>query len=297
MQDEDTGHYRCYVPKKFQSEAMEIIRMANIIIMDYERQGFSLTLRQLYYQFVSKGFLPNNQKQYDRLGSIISDARLAGLVSWTAIEDRTRNLRGTNTYETPADAVKEARAAYATDLWAGQYFRPEVWIEKDALIGVISKVCADNRVNFFGCRGYNSQSEQWRAGQRFANYINKGQRPVVLHLGDHDPSGIDMTRDNQERLSMFAGVPVTVQRLALNWDQVEQYNPPPNPAKMSDSRAADYVDKFGESSWELDALEPSVIARLIETAIAQYRDPAKWSAALAAEAEDKNTLDLIIEGL
>lgn len=295
--NKDNGHFRCYVRKNFREDSLATIDQANQIIAQYEAQGFSLTLRQLYYQFVARGLLANNQQNYNKLGSLISDARLAGLVSWTAIEDRTRNLRGVNTYESPAQVIRAARSSYRRDLWEWQPCRPEVWIEKDALVGVISGICADLRVDFFACRGYNSQSEQWRAGQRFAGYYAKGQRPIVLHLGDHDPSGIDMTRDNQERLSMFAGAEVTVIRLALNYDQVEQYNPPPNPAKMTDSRAEGYIERFGDSCWELDALEPTVIANLIRNTVARFRDESVWRDALAAEAADQNELDVIIEGL
>lgn len=294
---EDKGHYRCYVEKAFREDALAIIGQANKIIKEYEGKGFSLTLRQLYYQFVSRGWLANEQRNYDKLGAIVSDGRMAGLISWLAIEDRTRGLRGIDTVANPAAAVRQARDLYARDLWEDQPMRPEVWIEKDALIGVIGGICDELRVDFFACRGYNSQSEQWRAGQRFARYVQKGQRPIVFHLGDHDPSGIDMTRDNRERLSLFAGVPVQVVRLALNMAQVEQYNPPPNPAKLSDSRAADYVMRYGDESWELDALPPEAIAALIRNAVVRVRDHAKWDAALAREADEKDTLDITIEEL
>lgn len=293
----DRGTYLCYVPKEFKGARFERIGIANAIIAEYEANGLSLTLRQLYYQFVARGYLPNSQRSYDNLGSLISEARLAGLVSWTAIEDRTRNLRGVNTYASPGEMLEGAAAGYRRDLWAGQPWRPEVWIEKDALVGVISEICVELRVDFFACRGYNSQSEQWRAGQRFAGYLQKGQRPIVFHLGDHDPSGLDMTRDNRDRLTTFAGVPVTVARLALNKGQVERYNPPPNPAKLSDSRAAGYVADFGYESWELDALDPRTIRDLIAEAVAQVRDEALWDQALAREAADRDRLDRAIEEL
>lgn len=297
MKDEQTGHYRCYVEKNFSEESMELIRKANVIILEYERKGFPLTLRQLYYQFVARGLLANAQANYNKLGRIVSDGRLAGLISWTAIEDRTRNLKGLRTYNNPGEIIENARHSYIRDLWKNQACRPEVWVEKDALVGVVGPVCNRLRVDFFGCRGYNSQSEQWNAGQRFASYYQNGQRPIVLHLGDHDPSGIDMTRDNQERLSMFAGVPVTVIRLALNFNQVEELNPPPNPTKMTDSRAEDYVSKFGHECWELDALSPEYIARLIEKNVAKFRDPDRWNEAELQEAEDKDMLDSMLEGL
>ncbi len=279
--------------KKFGAEAIAKIGVANSIIEQFK--GYSITIRQLYYQFVAHHGLPNVPSEYNKLATLISDARLAGLVSWDAIEDRTRNLRGQTYYKEPADVIKAAKSSYMIDKWADQDWRPEVWVEKDAQLGNISRICEKLGVDYFACRGYNSQSEQWRAGQRFASYVQKGQRPIVFHLGDHDPSGIDMTRDNQERLSLFAGVPIIVARLALNMNQVEQYAPPPNPAKLTDSRATDYIAKFGDESWELDALSPKVIADLIETNVLRVRDEKKWDAALAREAEHLDKLDRMIE--
>ena len=96
---------------------------------------------------------------------------------------------------------------------------------------------------------------------------------------------------------MFAGTKIMVIRLALNWSQIKTYDPPPNPAKVTDSRFYDYSTRYGNSSWELDALEPKIIHDLIRDAVLQVRDPKLWDAALRLEAEDKNTLDQIIEEL
>lgn len=291
----DNGHYRKYLDKRFNDTSLKLIHAANQIIDSYSERGYSLTLRQLYYQFVSRDLLPNTQESYNKLGDVVSNGRLAGLISWTAIEDRTRNLKGAQTWETPAEIIRSAAAGYQTDRWKHQNFRPEIWIEKDALAGVIAPVCHRMGVNYFACRGYNSQSEQWLAGQRFAGYIKKGQRPIVFHLGDHDPSGLDMTRDNQERLSMFAGVSIQVVRLALNWPQIQKYDPPPNPAKMTDSRATKYVEEHGDSSWELDALQPEVIEDLIRDALMAIRDEAAWNEALLEETNHKEQLADIVK--
>lgn len=295
MAQEETGHFRCYIPKKFNDESLRLLDIANAVIRDYESQDFVLTLRQLYYQLVTKNIFPNTAQSYNKLKGLISDGRLAGLVSWTAIEDRGRNLRGLGYQTSPAEAIRTVAAGYRRDLWAGQDFRPEVWIEKEALVGVIEQICHRLRVDFYACKGYDSQSQSWRAGRRFANYTRRGQRPIVFHLGDHDPSGIDMTRDNRDRLTMFAGTPVIVQRLALNRPQIDQYGPPPNPAKLTDSRAEAYIAEHGQSSWELDALSPKVISDLIEGAIVKIRDPERWDAAIAEEADDRRRLDEMIE--
>lgn len=280
-----------YQEKRFNRSSLKIIEQAIPIIASYEAQGFTLTLRQLYYQFVSRDLIKNKQTEYKRLGQIINDARLAGLIDWNSIEDRTRNLRGNGHWEDPAAIISGCANGYGIDLWEGQKYRPEVWIEKDALVGVIERVCSRLDVNYFACRGYSSQSEQWRAGRRLRRYAHDGQTPVVIHLGDHDPSGIDMTRDNDDRLSMFAAESfVWVKRVALNMDQIEQYGPPPNPAKMTDSRFEDYVSQFGEECWELDALEPKVIEDLIEREITELRDQAVYDEALARQERERAQL-------
>jgi hypothetical protein len=291
------GHYRCYVPRDFRPEALAQIRQANIIIETYQARGFSLTLRQIYYQFVTKAWIENSDRSYARLGELLNQGRLAGLVSWTAIEDRSHSLHGHKTYAGPGEALAEIHRNYKMDLWATQPYRPEVWVEKMALAEVVGQICNKLRVDFFPAGGYVSQSLQWRAGRRMARYVSKGQRPIVFHLGDHDPSGLNMTEDNSKRLNLFAGVPVQVVRLALNFDQVERYRPPPNPAKLTDSRYAAYQREHGDESWELDALDPEVIQELISSAVGRLREPAAWDAALLQEAEDKRALEEITEEL
>ena len=141
-----------YIDKKFSGEHQTIVIHANQIIDEYAQQGYSLTLRQIYYQFVARGLLENKQSEYNRLGNIISDARMAGLMDWHAIEDRTRGLKGLQTYEHPTQLLQQARENYRMDLWADQPYRPEVWVEKEALAGVVEGICAELRVNFFSCR-------------------------------------------------------------------------------------------------------------------------------------------------
>src|SRR5262245_657309 len=280
----------CYIEHKFAKKTTQLLELANAIITQYAAQGFDLTLRQLYYQMVARDIIPNQQNEYKRLGQIVSDARRAGLIDWDAIIDRTRNLRGNSHWDTPADVLLAAEQSFAIDKWEGQPYRPEVWVEKDALVGVVARACEALDVSFFACRGYSSDSEMWRAARRLINYEKIGQIPYIFHLGDHDPSGIDMSRDIQDRLELFEAN-VTVKRIALNFDQVEQYSPPPNPAKETDSRWEDYVSTYGtQSSWELDALEPQVIVDLITEEIESLQDTDLWKARVEEEKSGKAEL-------
>lgn len=294
----------CYRAKSFNAEHQGLIDKANEICEEYANQGFKLTLRQLYYQFVARDLIPNNMQSYKRLGGVINDARLAGEIDWDSIEDRTRNLERLAHWESPRDILQGAAQQFRFDRWEDQPTRVEVWIEKEALVGVIEPICNQLRVPYFACRGYTSQSEAWGAGQRFQEYTKAGQDVVVLHLGDHDPSGIDMTRDNDDRLAMFVDLDqfskdgtqsVEVKRLALNANQVKQYKPPPNPAKLTDSRAEGYIAKFGKSSWELDALEPKVIAALISVNVERYIDSVAWEEAIAKENEARRRIQAMAD--
>jgi hypothetical protein len=277
-----------FIEKNFQKSTMAVIEQANVIIGDYAARGFALTLRQLYYQFVARGLIEeNSQREYKRIGTIVNNARQAGLIDWDAIEDRTRNLQSFSAWSDPAEFLVTVAESYREDPWSNQAYRPEVWIEKDALLGVIEDVCRRWRAPFFACRGNNSQSEQYAAGKRFAERGDLGFIPIVLHLGDHDPNGLDMTRDNRDRLGMFAGGKVEVRRLALNIDQVRQYRPPPNFAKETDTRFAGYEREFGTQCWELDALDPDVISGLVDREIQSLVDMETWNASIARERDQR----------
>lgn len=281
---------RAYRHVNFRADTLAVIEYVNKILDEYEAQGFeSLTLRQVYYQLVARDMIPNRVREYDRLGSIINKARLAGLIDWLSITDRTRNLRSLAHWSDPSEILEASAKQYRIDKWARQEYRPEVWIEKDALIGVIAGVCDELDVPYFSCRGYTSQSEMWLAAQRLHGYLREGQTPLILHFGDHDPSGIDMTRDIRDRLEMFMGG-TDVERLALNFVQVEEFSPPPNPAKETDSRFEGYRSEYGDESWELDALNPTVLASLIRDSVELYRDDDLWEEAEQEETEARARL-------
>lgn len=267
--------------------SLDLVDTAEGVIDDFSAQGYILTLRQLYYQLVGAALIPNTERSYKNLGNLITKARMAGLIDWESIEDRGRNFMAPGTEEDLKRLIRRARETINFDRWGGQEYYVEVWVEKEALGNVIAKACDPTDTPYLACKGYLSASEAWRAGRRLRRRRDCGQSPVIIHLGDHDPSGIDMTRDNQDRLSLFSEDWVTVERIALNMDQVDLYDPPPNPTKLSDTRAGDYIDEYGPHSWELDALRPSVIEELITDKIEEYIDRDLWDESDEEEAEAK----------
>lgn len=277
---------------------LDLIEQCNRIIEEYQADNLMLTLRQLYYQLVSRDLLANKLQEYNRLGSVVNDGRLAGLIDWEAIEDRTRNLAALSHWNSPADIIKSAAHSFRLDKWDTQPMRVEVWIEKEALAGVFQRICQQLDVAYFACRGYTSQSEMWVAAMRFLRYIQDGKNVTVLHFGDHDPSGIDMTRDIEDRIRMFIAHhqgdsdAFAIKRIALNMDQVRKYKPPKNPAKSTDSRFESYRSEFGESSWELDALNPRVLSALVRDEVHAVRDDDEWMEVQAEEDRLRATLSV-----
>jgi len=262
--------YIAYKSHRFNDTNKAMIVIARDIIEDYKRQGFKLTLRQIYYQFVARDYIENSERAYKNLGKLISNARLAGLIDWLAIEDRTRSLRSQPHWDSPSDILRQAAKQFQVDKWKDQDNHVEVWIEKDALVGILERVCNRLDVSIMSCRGYGSQSMMWESAQRLLEHDT--QNCYIIHFGDHDPSGIDMTRDINDRLFDFGVENLEVRRVALTMDQVDEYGPPPNPTKVKDSRAGSYMAEYGDKSWELDALEPKVLEAIVEEHVMDLMD-------------------------
>lgn len=268
----------------------------NSICDDYMAQGFVLTVRQLYYQLVARAIIPNTERSYKRVTGVANDARMAGLMDWAAIEDRTRSFITRSRWESGNEILESVASQFHMDMWADQKHRVFVIVEKEALAGVLEGVCRKFDMPLLAARGYPSGTVL----REFANTAlraayTENQQPVILHLGDHDPSGIDMSRDLAERLDLFSGMHGSVEfnRIALNMPQIEEQKPPPNPAKVTDSRFDSYERLYGDESWELDALSPDYLAKLVERHTLKFIDKKKWAARTQEIAEVKERLEIV----
>lgn len=268
-----------YQSFRFTDESLGMIKTMREIVADFMGQGFVLTVRQLYYQLVARDLIPNTERSYKRITSLANDARLAGLIDWDAIEDRTRAFIRRTRWDSGAHILDNAARGFHMDMWINQAQRVYVIIEKEALVGVLQAVCSKYDVPLLAARGYPSGTVLREFAQEDILPFSNDQDSVIVHLGDHDPSGLDMTRDLRERIAMFAeGERIELKRIALNMTQIEEREPPPNPAKTTDSRFAEYRERFGEESWELDALPPSYLVELVEAAIQERIDADAWKA-------------------
>jgi hypothetical protein len=264
---------------EFRAPALAMIDVMNEICEDYMQQGFVLTVRQLYYQLVARGHIENTERSYKRTTGLVNDARLAGLMDWDAIEDRTRAFIKRGRWGSANEILASVAKQFHMDLWAGQPYRVHVIVEKEALAGVLEGVCRQYDVPLLAARGYPSGTVLREFAQVDLQQCGEQrQTPVILHFGDHDPSGIDMSRDLEMRIAMFneCGEAVEFERLALNMPQIEELKPPPNPAKVTDSRFASYAQEYGDESWELDALSPSYLVDLVQRNVTRYIEDYIW---------------------
>lgn len=257
----------------------EMLETVNGILEEYAEDGYVLTLRQLYYQLVSKDIIPNNDKEYGKLGNILKKGRMAGIVDWDAIEDRVRRPQLPWWCDGIIDAQQTIINQYRLDRMRSQSSTIEVWVEKDALSNVLYRVTSKYHIRLMVNRGYSSVSAMYEAYKR----LYSGD--TILYFGDHDPSGLDMIRDVRERMQDF-GLEINVVPVALTMEQVRKFSPPPNPAKITDSRAAWYIQQWGQSSWELDALPPKELNRLCEDEILKLIDLELYEEQLVQEQKD-----------
>lgn len=270
-----------------------IIRLATIneILEEYRLQGYVLTLRQLYYQLVSRDVVPNNQKEYAKLSILLTKGRMCGIVDWAAIEDRGRSPKLPFYVDGVQTALDTIASQYRLDRQLGQPYYIEVWVEKDALSNVFARVTEPYHINLMVNKGYSSSSAMYEAAKRFkAARRHHKAGSILLYFGDHDASGKDMVRDITERLEEMDVRSIQVINPALTMEQVTLYDPPENPAKQTDPRAKWYIEKYGDSSWELDALTPQVLTQIVRDNVVEWMDLDKFKEIRILEANQKKVI-------
>jgi hypothetical protein len=284
-----------FTEKNFRSESISLIANCNKVVDEYLEQNLRLTLRQLYYQLVTKNIIRNEERSYKNLSNLVSDARLAGMIDWDAIEDRIRVPRIPSEWLNIQELVDSALYSYRLPRWETQENYIELWVEKDALAGVLQPLAHQYHVPMMVNRGYSSQSAMYEASKRFLNNSEKIML-AIIYLGDFDPSGEDMVRDIEDRMRIFGcGDEFEVRKIALTLSQVKKYNPPPNPAKHSDPRSKEFIAKYGASSWEVDAINPKELSRIIKEEIKSYIDTDAMEIILTKEDDDKQRLTKAVQ--
>lgn len=240
-------------------KTLALIEMARDILAE----GHPMTVRQVFYQLVSRQVIENSEGRYKAVSRHLADARVEGLIEWEWIEDRLRRPRTVSMWSGLSDFAETCRRSYRLDVWPSQPRRLEVWLEKDALSGIFEDILAPYGVTLNVGRGYDGWSSIHNAAVR---YNSRAEDVIVLYFGDFDPSGEDMKRSLEDRLEILDCRPEVI-KCALTRDDISRYNLPPNFTKKTDTRSAAFVAEHGDVSVELDALPADVLRARLEAEV------------------------------
>jgi len=272
-------------------KTVKLIELATEILAETH----PMTVRQVYYQLVSRQAIENTRGAYGAVCNALRDARLDEAIPWEHIEDRLRRPRHVSMWDDLADFGRTALRSYRQDVWNTQPGVLEAWLEKDALSGIFEEVLEPYGVTLNVGRGYDGWSSIHAAAERYgAGDESDGGPPVkVIYFGDHDPSGEDMLRSLGERLAVLGSHP-TIDKVAILREDIEEYNLPPDFAKKSDTRAKAFIETHGDQAVELDALPVAILRQRLTEAVETRMDLDALAAVQRAEKADLRRLDRLL---
>jgi hypothetical protein len=270
----------------------EVVALINDVLGQYEGR---LTVRQIFYRLISPPYqyMEGTDPKYKSFDRMITKARERGDVDWRRILDRSRSkLGGDSGYEGVEDFTNHVKdtlsnisSHYSKRLWTNQQIMPVIFIEKDALSRVVFDVAEDYNVAVYPTRGFSS----FTFLKEFIEEMN-GERVHVLAMTDHDPSGVEMHNDLLRRLPRYGGDFIDVEKIGLTYDQITAYGLASNPTKKADSRKKKYIAKFGDRTWELDAIPPDELKRVVKTSIEKFIDPDLWNKRIKEIEKDREAI-------
>ena len=250
--------------------------------------GRPMTVRQVFYQATVQGLVEKAETGYSKVQVDLTKLRRAGELPYDWLADNTRWQRKPRTFDSVEDALKQTAAFYRKSLWRDADTYVEIWLEKDALAGVIYPVTSLYDVPLMVARGYASLSFLHTA----AEYIDSLDVPAcIYHLGDFDPSGVNAGEKIEETLRELApDAEINFERLAVTREQIGEWNLPTRPTKKSDTRAKG----FGDISVELDAIDPNDLRDLVRMAIEQHLPEHQFEILKAAEESERTEIRKLV---
>lgn len=252
------------------------------VAAEYER----MSVRQLFYQLVSRRAVDKTEAAYKRVCDVSAQMRLAGALDYRKIVDGHRSRRVGWQFDSMSEALENTHELYKRNYWLDQPTYVEIWCEKDALTGVIEPVCRDYGVPYVATRGFPSITLLYESA---AQMKLRGKDTRVYYFGDHDASGRAISA-NLERDMRAHGAWVSVERVALEPEQIEYYKLPTRPGKATDSRHARFAQRYGDASVELDALPPNILEQYVRMMIEHNIDRESWQRTKQIEALERETL-------
>lgn len=263
------------------AEEMDLRRLKLVRIV---QAGKPMTVRQVFYQATIAGVVEKTEAGYAKVQRALVELRHDGLISWNSIADHTRWQRKPRSFSDPKEALIHTANLYRKAVWDDLPVYVEVWLEKDALAGVVYPITSQFDVPLMVTRGYSSITFLHQAA---ADILEIGKPTFIYQLGDHDPSGVDAAHKIRDGLLSYAdGAEIHFERIAVTPAQIERMKLPTRPTKKSDTRAKG----FEGDSVELDAIDPGILRALVRAAIEGHIPRAAFDALKAAEASEREAL-------
>jgi hypothetical protein len=257
------------------------------------KEFWPLTLRQVYYQLVSRGLIENRVSDYNMLSKLVKWMRIDERLPWSCLEDRVRSVSEKRGFENIGEFITEELEymfqGYSRCRVQGQGKYLEIWVEKDALSRLFQDVAWPYCLRCVVCRGYQSISFLADFYKRAVRAIELGQSPIIHYYGDLDASGVQMLEATQETLEEEMGLAgVTFRRCGLLPEHIERYNLPNDPqaVKKKDTRYKAYAKQYGDVAVELDSVPPKILQFLIRKNIEAELDMSRFQTEKVREAQD-----------
>ena len=258
-------------------------------LLDIIDDGKPMTVRQVFYQATVRGLVEKAETGYSKVQTDITLMRRDGSLPYDWLADNTRWQRKPNTFDSVEDALRETARFYRKNLWRDADAYVEIWLEKDALSGVIYPVTSMYDVPLMVARGYASLSFLFSA----AEYINTLDIPAyIYHLGDFDPSGVNAGEKIEETLRELApDADIVFERIAVTEEQITDWDLPTRPTKASDTRAKTFSSAL---SVELDAIEPNQLRALVQETIERHLPAEQFEVLKAAEESERDIITRLV---
>ena len=250
-----------------------------------------MTVRQVYYQATVRGIVEKTEAGYTKVQTDLVLMRKSGMLPYGWLADNTRWQRKPNTHNSIQEALNETARFYRKALWSEVDAYVEIWLEKDALSGVIYPITEMYDVPLMVARGYASLSFLHSA----AEHINDVNCPVyIYHLGDYDPSGVNAGEKIEQTLRELApAANIAFERIGVTKWQIEEFKLPTRPTKTSDTRSKG----FGDISVELDAIDPGTLRAIVEAAITDHLPPDQFNVLKVAEQSEREIIGRLVSGI
>jgi hypothetical protein len=257
-------------------------------LLDIIEAGRPMTVRQVFYQATVRGLVEKAESGYAKVQTDLTVMRRAGDLPYDWLADNTRWQRKPRTFASVEDALRDTAAFYRKSLWTDADSYVEIWLEKDALAGVLYPVTSMYDVPLMVPRGYASLSFLYSA----AEFISELNVPAhIYHLGDFDPSGVNAGEKIEETLCELApDAEIIFERIAVTPKQIAEWDLPTRPTKTSDTRARN----FGEISVELDAIEPNRLRSIVQVAIERHLPARQFEILKAAEKSERRIIARLV---